>query len=58
MTYYLPLYWQAANYLTATQAALRLLPGIVAEVLGSLISGWVSWYHFAFRLGSFDEPNR
>ncbi|KAK4692537.1 hypothetical protein P7C71_g4692, partial [Lecanoromycetidae sp. Uapishka_2] len=40
-TYYLPLYWQAAEGLTATQAALRLLPGIAAGVIGSLISGWV-----------------
>ena len=42
LTYYLPLYWQATLDLTATQAALRLLPGIAAGVIGSLISGWVS----------------
>lgn len=42
LTYYLPLYWQAALGLSATQSALRLLPGIGAGVLGSMISGWVS----------------
>lgn len=41
LTYYLPLYWQAAEDLSAMQAALRLLPGIVANVLGSLFAGLV-----------------
>lgn len=41
ITYYLPLYWQAAEDLSATQAALRLLPGILANVLGSLFAGLV-----------------
>ncbi|KAF7502743.1 hypothetical protein GJ744_005204 [Endocarpon pusillum] len=41
ITYYLPLYWQAVEGLSATQAALRLLPGIVANVSGSLFAGLV-----------------
>ena len=41
MTYYLPLYWQAAEGLSATDAALRLLPGIIVGTAGSPIAGWV-----------------
>ena len=40
ITYYLPLYWQAVEGLSATQTALRLLPGTVAGVAGSLLAGW------------------
>ena len=40
ITYYLPLYWQAAECLSATQTGLRLLPGTVAGVAGSLLAGW------------------
>ena len=39
VTYYLPLYWQAVKNLSATQAGLRLLPGIVSSVSGSLFAG-------------------
>lgn len=42
ISYYLPLYWQAVEHLSATQAALRLLPGIIANVSGSLFAGVVS----------------
>lgn len=41
ITYYLPLYWQAVEDISATQAGLRLLPGIVASVSGSLFAGLV-----------------
>ncbi|KAI9784048.1 MAG: hypothetical protein M1816_001079 [Peltula sp. TS41687] len=41
LTYYVPLYWQAAEDLSATQAGVRLLPGIVAQVSGSLFAGYV-----------------
>ncbi|KAI9837878.1 MAG: hypothetical protein M1837_002698 [Sclerophora amabilis] len=37
--YYIPLFYQAVDGLTATQAGVRLLPGIVAGVSGSLASG-------------------
>ena len=40
IVYYLPLYWQAVESLSATQSALRLLPGTVAGVVGSLLAGW------------------
>ena len=46
ITYYLPLYWQAAEDLSATQAALRLLPGIGANVSGSLFAGLVRTRHY------------
>ncbi len=39
LTYYLPLYWQAVERLDATQAAVLLMPGIVANVVGSLFAG-------------------
>lgn len=39
--FYLPLYFQAVGGLTATQAGLRLLPGILAGVCGSLLGGIV-----------------
>jgi predicted MFS family arabinose efflux permease len=42
LIYYLPLYWQAVEGLSATQAGLRLLPGIGAVVCGSLFAGFVS----------------
>lgn len=42
MTYYLPLYWQAVEQLSAGEASVRLLPGIVAHVTGSLFAGAVS----------------
>lgn len=41
LTYNLPLYWQAVEHLSATQSAIRLLPIIVANVLGSLFAGVV-----------------
>lgn len=41
LMYYVPLYWQAAEDLSATQAGVRLLPGIVAQVSGSLFAGYV-----------------
>lgn len=41
LIYYVPLYWQAGQNLTATQAGSRLLPGIVAGVSGSLFAGLV-----------------
>lgn len=41
LLYFLPLYWQAVERHSATQAALRLLPGITAGVVGSLLSGVV-----------------
>ena len=39
--YYLPLYFQAADGLSATGAGLRLLPAIIAGVSGSLFGGLV-----------------
>lgn len=39
--YYLPLFWQAVDGFTATQAGIRLLPGIAAGVSGSLFGGIV-----------------
>lgn len=42
ITYYLPLYWQAVEQLSAGEASIRLLPGIVAHVMGSLFAGAVS----------------
>lgn len=41
MTYYLPLYWQAVEHLSATQSAVKLLPAIIANVSGSLFAGVV-----------------
>ena len=41
LIYYLPLYWQAVEGLSATSAGLRLLPGIGAVVCGSLSAGLV-----------------
>ena len=41
MLYHLPLYWQAVEGLSASQASLRLLPGVVTGVLGSLLAGVV-----------------
>ena len=37
--FYLPLFYQAVDGLSASQAGLRLLPGIVASVSGSLFGG-------------------
>ena len=37
--FYLPLFFQAVDELSASQAGLRLLPGIVAGVSGSLFAG-------------------
>lgn len=42
ITYYLPLYWQAVEQLSAGEASVRLLPGIIAHVMGSLFAGAVS----------------
>ena len=39
--YDLPLYWQAGEGLSATQSAIRLLPGSVAGAVGSLTAGWI-----------------
>ena len=39
MLFYLPLFFQAVDGLSASQAGVRLLPGIVAGVSGSLFSG-------------------
>lgn len=39
--YYLPLFFQAVDNLSATGAAVRLLPGIIAGVSGSLFGGLV-----------------
>nr|KMM68746.1 multidrug resistance protein fnx1 [Coccidioides posadasii RMSCC 3488] len=41
LTYNLPLYWQAVESLSATAAGVRLLPGILANVCGSLFAGWI-----------------
>jgi len=43
--YYMPLYWQAVEMASATQASVRLLPGFVAGVAGSLLAGAVSIGH-------------
>ena len=37
--YYLPLYFQAAQDVSATTAGLRLMPGVCAGVLGSILGG-------------------
>jgi predicted MFS family arabinose efflux permease len=37
--FYVPLYFQAANDLSATQAGLRLIPAVICSVSGSLSSG-------------------
>jgi MFS family permease len=37
--FYVPLYFQAANGLSATQAGLRLIPAVICSVSGSLSSG-------------------
>ena len=39
MLFYLPLFYQAVNGFSASQAGVRLLPGIVAGVSGSLFGG-------------------
>lgn len=39
--FYLPLFFQVVDGVTATQAGLRLLPGIVSGVIGSLLGGIV-----------------
>lgn len=41
VNFYLPLFFQAVDRFTATQAGVRLLPGILAGVLGSLVGGIV-----------------
>ena len=47
ITYYLPLYWQAVEQLSAGAASVRLLPGIIAHVMGSLFAGAVSvWWRW------------
>ncbi|THX26654.1 MFS general substrate transporter [Aureobasidium pullulans] len=38
--FYIPLYFQAVDGLTATQAGVRLIPGIIAGVSGSLFGGF------------------
>ena len=37
----MPLFWQAVRSFNATQAGLRLLPGIIAGVCGSLVGGMI-----------------
>lgn len=39
--FYLPLYFQGAEAISATQAGLRLMPGVAASVCGSLGSGLI-----------------
>jgi hypothetical protein len=39
--FYIPLFFQAADGVSATVAGLRLIPAIVAGVLGSLVGGFV-----------------
>ena len=39
--FYLPLFFQAVDHHSASQAGLRLLPAIIASVLGSLTAGMV-----------------
>ncbi|KAL9099535.1 MAG: hypothetical protein Q9163_004983 [Psora crenata] len=39
--YYLPLFWQAVEGLDASQASVRLLPGVATGVFGSLLAGMV-----------------
>jgi predicted MFS family arabinose efflux permease len=39
--FYVPLFYQAVDGYTATQAGVRLLPGIVAGVTGSLAGGYI-----------------
>ena len=41
VNFYLPLFFQAVDRFSATQAGVRLLPGILAGVLGSLVGGIV-----------------
>ncbi|KAK2742810.1 hypothetical protein FQN57_005101 [Myotisia sp. PD_48] len=48
LTYSLPLYWQAVESLSATESGLRLLPGIISNVCGSLFAGW-----FMSRTGKY-----
>ncbi|KAF2103016.1 multidrug resistance protein fnx1 [Rhizodiscina lignyota] len=38
--FYIPLYWQAVNGITATQAGLQMLPSIICGVSGSLFGGF------------------
>ena len=38
--YHLPSYWQAVESFSATQSVLRLLPGTVAGIVGSLLADW------------------
>ncbi|KAK4984122.1 hypothetical protein LTR50_006809 [Elasticomyces elasticus] len=38
--FYIPLYFQAVDDLSATQAGVRLIPGIICGVLGSLFGGF------------------
>jgi hypothetical protein len=39
--FYIPLFYQGVFDLNATQSGVRLLPGIVASVTGSLLSGLI-----------------
>ena len=39
--YYIPLFWQAVEGLSASQASVRLLPGVFTGVFGSLLAGVV-----------------
>lgn len=41
MLYYAPLFYQAVQGQTATGAAVRILPAVVASVSGSLFGGWL-----------------
>ncbi len=41
MLYYAPLFYQAVEGRTATGAAVRILPAVVASVCGSLFGGWL-----------------
>lgn len=39
--FYIPLFYQAVDGLSAFDAGIRLLPGIIAAVVGSLASGFI-----------------
>lgn len=46
--FYVPLYFQLADHVTATGAGLRLIPSVVTGVLGSLFAG-----HYMRRRGTY-----
>ncbi|KAL9583725.1 MAG: hypothetical protein Q9203_004961, partial [Teloschistes exilis] len=56
LLFYLPLFFQACDDLTAAQAGIRLLPGVVAGVSGSLFGGLVmkrTGKYYWLTLGAF-----